>query len=216
MLGRVGTFELPTLGREVEIPVYMVHSSDDPEDYFFLVDFEDFVERSRGGIFLRPVLRIFAGRSDFSRAQFARAFRAVFATEFDRMRAELAAGKGRRGWLDWDIGATAIMGAVGGLVANLVLAVALQAGRSIFGQVRLPRVLRGKSAEARLSDEIERTTRQVETALERIEVTLHPELYDHAFRGVDRPPILPLDRDAWPLPDYVRTHLGDGESGSWW
>ena len=30
---------LPTLGREAEIAVYMVHNTDDAEDYFFLFDF---------------------------------------------------------------------------------------------------------------------------------------------------------------------------------
>lgn len=211
----VGNLSLPTLGRDAEIDVYLVHNSPDPEDYFFLFDFEEFVARSGGGIFVRPVLRVYAGRDDFSRMQFARQFRAVFAAEFDRMRAELAGGKERRGWLDWNFGFDGAS-LISGLVANLVLAIALQAGRAVLGQIRLPRMLRGKSAEARLAEEIDRTKGQVETALERIAVTLHAELYDHAFREVAAPPVREIDREAWPLPGFVRAHMGSGRNAARW
>jgi hypothetical protein len=205
---------LPALTREVEIAVYMVHNSDDAEDYFFLFDFAEFADRSRAGLFVRPVLRIHAGRDDFSRTRFAREFRAVFAREFDRMRADLARGKGRMGWLSW--GANSVLDVIGGLVANLVLAVALSLGKQVLGMLGLASVLKGRSAEAKLADEIDRTKGQVESALARIEVTLHPELYEHAYRHGLKGPRAGLDRAAWPLPDYVRAHLGDGESGSWW
>ena len=101
-------------------------------------------------------------------------------------------------------------------MANLVLAVALSLGRKLIGQIALPAILKGKSAEARLVDEIEQTKGRVETALEAIDVTIHPEL--HAFAYRDGPPgrIGGMDRDAWPLPAYVRTHLDAGSSGSWW
>ena len=205
---------LPTLGREAEIAVYMVHNSDDAEDYFFLFDFEEFADRSKTGIFVRPVLRIFTGREDFSRARFAREFRAVFAREFDRMRSELARGKGRMGWLTW--GSNSVMDLIGGVIANLVLAVALSLGKQVLSMIGLAGLLKGRSAEAKLADEIDKTKGQVEAALERVEVTLHPELYDHAYRHGLKGPRSGLDRAAWPLPDYVRAHLEDGESGAWW
>jgi hypothetical protein len=205
---------LPSLGREAEIAVYMVHNRDDAEDYFFLFDFEEFAARSRAGLFVRPRLRIHAGRDDFSRARFAREFRAVFAREFDRMRTELARGKARMGWLSW--GSNSVLDLIGGLVANLVLAVALSLGKQVLAMLGLANVLKERSAEARLADEIDRTKGQVEAALARIEVTLHPELYDHAWRHGLKGPRAALDREAWPLPDYVRAHLDDRESGSWW
>ena len=209
-------WSLPTLTRDAEIAVYMVHNSRDAEDYFFLFDFEMFVDRSSGGFFVRPKLRVFAGRDDFSRSDFAKAFRDVFAREFDRMRAELAAKKGKKGWLDWGIGFPNPVDLIGSLVSNLVLALALSVGKQLLGQVAMPRFLKGKSAEAKLADEIDRSKAQVEAALQRIEITLHRELYDHAYRDGAMGKISGLDRDAWPLPDYVRTHLDQGRSGSWW
>lgn len=205
---------LPVLGREAEIAVYMVHNTDDAEDYFFLFDFEEFADRSKAGIFVRPVLRVHAGRDDFSRTRFSREFRAVFAREFDRMRADLARGKGRMGWLTW--GSNSVVDMIGGLVANLVLAVALSLGRQVLSLVGLGDIVKGRSAEAKLADEIDRTKGKVETALSRIEVTIHPELYAHACRHGLKGPVSGMDRAAWPLPTFVGTHLGDGESGSWW
>lgn len=204
---------LPSLMKEAEIAVYLVHNSRDPEDYFFLFDFEEFVDRSKGGFFVRPKLRIFAGRDDFSRTKFARQFREVFAREFDRMRAELAEANGKRGWLDWLGGPVDL---IAGLVGNLILALALSVGRSLFGRISMPGFLKGRSAEAKLADEIDRTKGQVEAALERIEITVHRELYDYAYRDGLPGRISGLDREAWPLPAYVRSHLQQGESGSWW
>lgn len=206
--------ELPTLAREAEIAVYLIHNSADAEDYFFLFDFEEFADRSKAGWFVRPALRVFAGRDDFSRVAFARQFREVFAAEFDRMRAELGAAKGKRGWLNWNLGVSAV-DLIGGLVANIVLAIALSAGKAVLGRIALPQILQGKTAEAKLADEIERTKGQVETALERIDVSLHPELNAHA-RALGGAGASGVDRDAWPLPEYVRAHLADGRSGSWW
>lgn len=208
--------DLPTLTKEAEIAVYLVHNSRDAEDYFFLFDFEEFVDRSKHGVFVRPVLRIFAGRDDFSRTHFAQEFRAVFAAEFDAMRAALAQKKGKRGWLDWDLSISGAIDALGGLAANLVLATALSLGKTVFGDIQRPAFLRGKTDEAKLQDEIAATKRKVETALERIEVTLHPELYEHAYRDGPMGRISGLDREAWPLPAHVRAHLNDGESRSWW
>ena len=65
----------PTLGTTVDVPVYVIHNSADAEDYFFIFDFEQFVERSRSGIFVRPKLKVWAGRNDFGRGAFARQFR---------------------------------------------------------------------------------------------------------------------------------------------
>ena len=61
--GAVSGLKPPILGRDVELPVYLIHNSPDVEDYFFIFDFEDFVEQSRQGWFVRPKLRLWAGRS---------------------------------------------------------------------------------------------------------------------------------------------------------
>ena len=44
----------PKIGRSVDVPIYLVHNSPDKEDYFFTFDFEQFVECSKTGIFVRP------------------------------------------------------------------------------------------------------------------------------------------------------------------
>ena len=216
LVSGVSNLTIPKMTRDVEIPVYMVHNSADPEDYFFLFDFEEFVDSSSQGIFARPVLRIYAGRDDFSRAVFARQFREVFASEFDRMRADLAQSKKRGGWLDWGGGVLNPFDLVGSLVANVVLAIALSVGRMTIGKLSLPRLLKGKDAEAKLRDEISATKTKVERALERVEITQHPELYEHAYRGGPKGKNAGMDRAAWPLPQHVRDHLCDQRSGAWW
>ncbi len=204
--------ELPSLGQEVPVPVYVIHSSMDAEDYFFIFDFEQFAEASQGGVFVRPKLRVLAGRDDFDRAIFGRQFREVFSKEFDAMRADLGKDKDR-GWLSWDFGWD-IFSAAAGFVANVVLLVALGLWRTVVAS--LPAMLRGKSAEAKLEDQISGLQAAADKALSEIEVELHPDLYDHAFKGFD-----PGDHkrpvwESWPLPANVESHLSDEESGSWW
>lgn len=210
---------LPEFSKTVTIPVYLVHTSDDPEDYFFLIDFEDFVEKSRSGLFVRPKLEIWAGRDDFSRSTFAGYFRETFAAEFDRMRVAVTAEKGRKrsmGWLTWTDVIGGVSGVLTGFLGNLVLMVALSAGKSLFGSLGIPGWLRGKSATAKVESEIEATKAKVESALADTDVRLHPELYEHAFRSGARGPNARLERDAWPLPGHVRSHLQSPKSDSWW
>lgn len=206
--------DMPKLGRVVDIPVYMIHTTSDAEDYFFLFDFERFAEASTAGTFVKPGLTVFAGRNDFSRSVFARHFRETFQTEFDRMRADLGKSK-NRGWLSWQVGA-GIGGFVSGIVADLVLAIALSAGRAALGRISVPGWIKGKSRETALNDEIAGLKTQVDTALAEWDISLHPELYERA-RALGGPVSrVGMADEAWPLPDYVRAHLEDGGSGSWW
>ncbi|MEM6636136.1 MAG: hypothetical protein AAF667_09615 [Pseudomonadota bacterium] len=209
---------LPTIGRAVQIPVYMIHNSPDAEDYFFIFDFEEFVERSRGGLFVRPALKIWAGRSDFSRRAFARQFREAFAREFEAARQQLAEKSEKKGWgwFSWDLGLQGVAGMISALVANIVLLIALQAGRAVFGNLARPDWLRGKSDAVQLEDRIEDTKARVDSALERVEVVLHKDLYRHAWRGGPPGRLSGVDYEAWPLPEHVERHLSDGKSGSWW
>lgn len=207
--------DLPELGRTAEIPVYVIHNSPDPEDYFFLFNFEEFAARSKGGMFVRPKLKIWAGRSDFSRRVFARQFREVFAQEFDVMRATLASSKkrGNWGWVDLEIPGLSLASNV---IANVVLLLALSTGRALFGSLGLPAWMRGKDAGVKLEDEIEDTKKRVEDALSRIDIALHRDLYAHAYRAGSPGKLTGMDYDAWPLPAFLAEHLDDKESGSWW
>ncbi len=213
--GMLPELRLPEFGREVEIPVFLIHISPDAEDYFFLIDFEQFAEKSTEGLFVRPKLKLWAGRDDFSRATFAAHFREVFQAEFDRMRAELASGKQKRGWLTWGDALGIVPNLVGGLLANLLLMIAASTGKALFGQL-VPTWMKGKSDAAKLEARIDDLRSAAEKALAKVDVALHRELYDHAFRDGPRGPVSGIDRDAWPLPAHVRVHLDDGRSGSWW
>lgn len=219
--GRLPEFrlpEMPTLGREVAIPVYLVHTGPDPEAYFFIFDFEEFVERSREGIFVRPKLKLWAGRQDFSRTEFAREFRISFGREFEAARIALGAQKKGSGWFGWLRGVSGelIGSSIAQFAANVVLLVALSAGRMVLSQILPAALSRVKSDEAKLEQSIEETKEKVDAALRDFEVTLHADLYFHAFGEPPHGDYEGMDFDAWPLPEFVQKHLGDTETTSWW
>ena len=219
MTAALPRFAWPALGRTVDIPVYVIHNSADAEDYFFIFDFEEFVERSREGMFVRPQLKVWAGRSDFSRTLFARQFREAFAREFDLARAALRAEKTKGlgfGWLGWDLGFDVVSSIAASFIANIVLLLATTTGRAVLSALPIPGWARPKSDEVRLEDQIAATQAKVDEALARIDLTLHRDLYSHAWKGQPPGPLTGIDYDAWPLPRHVVEHLGDGESGSWW
>lgn len=216
--GRLSEFTLPALGREVVIPVYLVHMAPDPEAYFFIFDFEEFVERSRTGVFVRPKLKLWAGRDDFSRAEFARQFRVSFGREFEVARLALSGQKKSSGWFGWlrGTGSDLFGASIAQFAANVVLLVALSAGRMVLSQILPAALSRAKSDEAKLEQSIEDTKQKVDTALRDFDVTLHADLYFHAFGARPHSAFEGMDFDAWPLPDFVQKHLGDTETTSWW
>lgn len=203
---------MPTLGRTVEIPVYVVHNSDKVEDYFFIFDFEEFVERSGEGIFVRPKLKVWAGRDDFDRSAFARQFREGFAAEFEAARAALTVGQQKKGgWFTWlDVLNNEVAGVAALFVANVILLVALSAGRLVLSAVVPRGLLKGKSEAAKLEDSIEATKGKVDEALARIEVVLHRDLAVHAFYGELPEAMEEVTFDDWPLPEFVSRHLEKG------
>lgn len=200
---------LPTLGRVVVIPVYVIHNSDKVEDYFFIFDFEEFVERSGEGIFVRPKLKVWAGRDDFDRSDFARQFRESFTAEFEAARAGLSKGKTKKaGWFSWMDGfAVGWDGVAVMFVANVILLVALSAGRFALSAFVPSSLLQGKSDAAKLEDSIDATKAKVDEALARIEVVLQQDLALHAFYGDLPEHLAGAALDDWPLPGFVATHL---------
>ena len=208
-LASISLPELPRLGREAVIPVYVVHNSGDAEDYFFIFDFEEFVVRSREGVFVRPRLRVIAGRDDFDRADFARQFRESFAREFDAARAALEAQGAGGGWFSWmsGLGKEIVGGPLTGFVANVVLLVALSAGRMVLSQILPKGLMQGKSDAMKLEDNIEATKKKVDDALAAIDLVLHRDLSLHAHYGVLPAHLAARDFDVWPLPGFVRNHL---------
>lgn len=205
LFSKASTIEMPRLTKDADIDVYLVHNSADAEDYFFLFDFEQFTQQSKGGWFVRPRLKIWAGRSDFNRRSFARQFRNVFAAEFDILREKNARGQSF-GWIGLGSNLLWPVALVTTIVVNLLLlsALGLQTDKTKRRRAR------------RIEDDIEETKSRVEEALTRIEIVLHGELYSHAYRNTTPGRLTGMDYQAWPLPGYVREHLSDGRSSSWW
>lgn len=82
--------------------------------------------------------------------------------------------------------------------------------------VSLKDLPRGRSAEAKPAHGIDRTEGPVETALSRLEVTIHPDFFAHAYRHGLEGPVGAMDRAACLLPTFVRAYPWEGESVSWW
>lgn len=215
-----GMPEMPDVLPRAEVPVYLVHKGRGAEAYFFVFDFDAFVTASRKGAFVRPALKLFAGRDDFDRDLFAGHFRKSFAEAFDEMRLALRAeqeAKGQRwGWLGWVPDVALLGGAALGAVGMMVMALALLAGRAVLPEIRMPRLWSKASETEKLEARIEGLKGRVDQALTRISVALHPELQLQAIRKGG-----PGDPDEitfgdWPLPEHVAEHLEDGASVPVW
>ncbi len=211
-----------SFARDVEIPIYLVHNSPHPEDYTFLIDFERFLREAKLGIFARPVLKVWAGRADFDRGTFARNLREAFSHEFARMRAEAAIPK-KEGWFSFRFTDVLSGSLAVNFLGTVVLYVAVTGGKmalrkagSVLGIGRLLSLSKGNDALDNVEADILEKQRVVDSALAMVNVTLHRELYVHAYRGSNPGSMTGIDHDAWPLPEYVKLHLDDGKTGSWW
>lgn len=220
MLANTARDSLPdfTLTSEAPIPIYVVHHGPNAEDYTLLCDFEQFMRENQSGFLARPVLTIWAGRSDFERQAFARNLRHAFSTQFDAVRATMRAEmeSQRTSWTLPSVGDIVLWGlsTTGSLIGSLVLYIATGTGRSALRDIgrivrtsALGRAVQGKSAEAELEDLIETKKTTIDAALARIDIRLHPDLYAHAWRGQGPGPMTGMDRDAWPLPDFVADRM---------
>ena len=169
-------------------------------------------------MFVRPKLKLWAGRDDFDRAAFARQFRESFSSQFDAARTALAAKKEQGGWFGWlsetanDVTASSLQL----FAAHVVLLVALSAGKMVLSAILPRRLLSGPDDTQKLEDSIETTKEKVDQALRGFEVVLHWELCAHAFYGEKPAGFRAADYDTWPLPEFVRQHLDDKETGAFW
>lgn len=210
--------EMPTLGATIDIPVYVIHNGPYTEDYFFIFDFEEFVEKSRSGRFVRPRIQVWAGRRDFDRNVFARQFRESFAAEFDAARQALREkdSSSNWGWLTWDIRTGDWDIGLSLFVAQVVLLIALSAGKFAWSSIPFPKWVTGKTDEEKLEVSIAETQDRVDAALKRMKIRVHPELLRYAYREEVVPKALKAEEDAWPLPSEIVAHLSDGRIQSRW
>lgn len=206
-----------TLASDVEIPAYLIHHGPDPEDYEILCDFEAFMRANQKSFLARPVLSIWAGRRDFERHLFARHMRLAFSDQFERLREVHRLERERSSWALPSVGDVLLWGLslTGGVLAGLLLWIATETGRTALSRIgsiirssAVGKILRSKSAEEQLEELIEEKKSVIDDALARIEITLHRDLYAHAWRGQRPGPMTGMDRDAWPLPDFVQERLG--------
>ena len=204
------------LTTDVEIPVYVIHHGPDAEDYEILCDFVGFMTANQKGFLARPVLRVWAGRQDFQKYLFARRLREDFTAQFEVLRLALRAERESSGWGFPTVGEVFLFGAqlTGQIVAALLLWIATETGRAAIGQITqilrnstLGKLVRGKSTEEQLEDLIDEKKAVIDEGLARLEITLHRDLYLHAWRGQSPGPMTGMDRDAWPLPGFVSERL---------
>lgn len=207
-------FSLPSLTLGAEVAVNLIRNSRDPEECLFLFGLEEVAGRPKRGVFVRPAKRMSAGRDHFSRSDFTRQFRMVFVSETDRMRRDPARMKGRRGWLGFKYGLGGAVDLPGSLASSLLRFVALSVGNQLPGQLAAPGFLKGKSAEAKPADGMGRAKEPVEAALRKIGLPMHPARNKPAHRDGLKDRNTGLDRNARPLPDDVRSHLDQDQSGS--
>ena len=207
-----------SLVSDVEVPIYVIHHGPGAEDYELLCDFEQFMKASQSGLLNRPLLRVWAGRQDFERYLFARHLREAFSQQFETVRQMHQAEKEaqEKAWSLPSAGDVLLWGLniAGGLVGSLLLYIATETGRTAIERISkiikrsvIGRALGSSSAEAELEELIEEKKAVIDSALSRIEIVLHCELYAYAWRGQPPGPMTGMDREAWPLPSFVRERM---------
>ena len=202
---------------DIEVPVYVLHHGPGAEDYELLCDFETFMKESQSGLLKRPALRIWAGRSDFERHLFACHLREAFSNQFDMVRnAHRAEAEARRkSWLQFPslselilMGLTGAAGLAGSLLLYLATSMGGKALEDIFARLKSA-VGASSDPEQELEKLIAEKKSTIDEGLARIEISLHRDLYAYAWRGQRPGPMTGIDRDAWPLPGFVRERMDD-------
>ena len=207
-----------SLTSEVEIPIYLIHQGPGAEDYEILCDFAAFMAANQKSFLARPVLKVWAGRQDFERHLFARELRQAFSDQFEKLRAAERAERERTSWSLPSVGDGVLWGLslTGNIVGGILLWIATETGRTALGRIRevvggsiVGKALNGESAEDRLEELIDEKKEVVDAALSRLDITLHRDLWARAWRGQAPGPMTGMDRDAWPLPDFVQERMQD-------
>ncbi|MEM0987891.1 MAG: hypothetical protein AAGK00_03370 [Pseudomonadota bacterium] len=205
-----------TLTSDVEIPIYLIHHGQGPEDYEIICDFADFMKANQKGFLSRPNLKVWAGRADFERSPFVRRLRHDFSQQFHGLRLALRAEREHKGWGLPSLGDILLWGlnASSEVIGAVLLWMATAWGRDlikrisrIFQRSDFNRAVKSATAEQELEALIDEKKEVIDEGLARLEITLHRDLWSYAWRGQRPGPITGMDRQAWPLPDFVRERL---------
>ncbi|MEM9141156.1 MAG: hypothetical protein AAGB15_15115, partial [Pseudomonadota bacterium] len=146
---------------------------------------------------------------------FARQLRLAFSTQFDAIRAlhQAEAEAKRTRWIGlpslsdlilW--GLTGAAGLAGSILLYLATTVAGDALKDVVNRLRKALGTSGNPEQA-LEELIETKKDVIDQALIRLDITLHRDLYLHAWRGQRPGPMTGMKRDAWPLPDFVQERM---------
>ena len=161
-------------------------------------------------------VKIWAGRQDFEKYIFARRLREDFSQQFEVLRMALRAEREESSLSSWDLFDLFMFGAelTGKVVAALLLWIATETGRSAIKRIShilsssfVGSVFQGKNAEEQLEEVIAEKKQVIDEGLARMTIVLHRELYAYAWRNQEMGPMTGMDRQAWPLPDFVREKL---------
>jgi hypothetical protein len=222
---------LPSLkiGRERAFHVHVIHTSGDPESYYFAFDFHEFFEGSKeAGMLTRPVFQVVAGRDDFDRRIFARQMRESFSEGFEEMRRADAEAK-RRAAADakkgaWGIGIfdmieMGVMSVVTGafilpliylMLGLLGLGAVLEFVENLTAKLKAPFAKK----EATIEEEIDGARGRVDAALMGLKIEIDLDLWVNAMgpgyaeaHPEEAAKVRAASADGWPLPADVRSRL---------
>lgn len=241
VVGRIGNqvYEklLLSLTEECVVPAYIVHDSADADDYSIYFQVREITENLRKGVFVRPKIELWSGRSDLNRARLSKNLRHEFVRQLEKDKQErlqkfnderqALAGSGepvktslaaKISWLGSAVAATL-------LVANpiadvIILFIAVTSGKAaLMDMIKMLKL--GVSSwsaektdaakESELEEMVDSKTNAIDQALENIEIRLHPLMYKaaHDHYGLAATSARGLVTDADPLPEFIETMVQD-------
>ncbi len=212
-----------------DLPVYLVHTSYEEDDYKIMFDWEAYLTKAKGSTFVRPAFKIHSGREGFDRQVFATRFRKQFEDEYAYLIAKQEDQKkqkrpstiphirmGAGFWLE--AGVFVLLTGGLGLVPLITLWMGLGTANNAISFVN---GLIAKATSVNLNPlkskkdkiDVDAKKAEIDQALQRVEMIIHPELFVSAYgpKCIVCYPDIKKEFDAlpeaWPMPDFVRKSL---------
>jgi len=230
---------LSTFTEPCTVPAWVIHQSADSDDYLIYFQVEEITENLKSGVFVRPSIEIWSGRSDFNRSRLAKELRHEFINQLqvekqktiDQHQAELQeiSDDNRSSTFSLISNISGLASAIATvlLVSNpianaVILLLAVARGKEAISD--LINILRlsisswatGKTNEKKeqeLEQKLEEKQDAIEGALKNIDVRLHPDLYRaaHDSFGLTATSARGIVLDAEPLPEFIGSLIQDIE-----
>lgn len=224
---------LSSFTEECTVPAYIIHQSHNSDDYLIYFQVEAMTENLRNGIFIRPKIEIWSGRSDLDRTKLAKSLRVEFIHQLEKEKQEKLQEHHKQqkevsentetmkgnliSKISWLGSAVAAALLVSNPIANaVILFIAVTSGKSALSEVI--KMLRlsmsswsadkiNKEKEKELEDEINNKSEAIDEALEHIDIKLHPALYKaaHNHYGIAATSAKGMVINADPLPEFINS-----------